>query len=149
MAESLKNLENEYISLFKGKVVKHIYKKVFYLTPEKDQANGTVTIAKLSNTDGLVDANSKGGETVKVQFDTKNALSNVFPLGDDTKNSAQTNKVFYRLPVSTNMKVIYDNKVLVEKRLNISQFGEIQIAPAKGSKMLFNPNTGQIITNLK
>lgn len=135
MLERLDNMEYEYLCLFKGKTVKRTYNKVFRITPESNQSNATVTLGKLA-----------GGETIKIQFDSKNTTPNVFPLGDDIKKSAQANKIFYRVPASTNVKVSSDNKILADKQLIISQFGEIQLVTIKGNKALFNPNTGELIS---
>lgn len=139
MANNLKELENEYLSLFKGKKVKNIYKKVVYVTPESNQLNGTLSIGKLNDE----------GENVKIQFDSKVSSQNLKSTSHDLKNSFQTNKVFYRIPYKTNMKVLYGNNIIAEKALIISQFGDIKAITVKNSKALFNPNTGQIISITK
>ena len=139
MANSLKALENEYISLFKGKIVKNTYKKVVYVTPENSQLNASLSIGKLTNK----------GEIVKIQFDSQLAEQSVSPTNDDIRNTAQTNKVFYRIPFTTNVKVFSGSTVIAEKALIISQFGDIRPISAKNSKILFNPNTGQIISITK
>lgn len=149
MAESLKNLENEYISLFKGKSSKCIYKKVVYITPEKSQANGSVTIAKFSTTDGILDANAKDGDAVKIQFDSKASLANLNPVDDGILNAGQSNKLISRVPINTNVKLLCNNEILADKRLNINQFGEFMIVPAKSNKVLFNPNSGQVVSIAK
>lgn len=148
MAENMKNLENEYVSLFKGKVVTTTYKKTVYYTPDANNANNSVTVAKLSGTDGLVDANGKG-DAVKLQFESINALQNVNPMIDKGKKTSFSNKLFYRMPAKSNVKVIYGNNVITEKQLTISQFGKIRSLAVKNNKVLFNPNTGQIITIIK
>ena len=139
MANNLKDLENEYISLFKGKIVKNTYKKVVYVTPESNQLNASLSIGKLTNK----------GEIVKIQFDSQIAEQSISPTNDDIRNTAQTNKVFYRIPFTTNVKVISGSTVIAEKALIISQFGDIRPISAKNSKILFNPNTGQIISITK
>lgn len=149
MAESLKDIENEYISLFKGKCSKCIYKKVVYITPEKSQANGSVTIAKFSTTDGILDANAKDGDAVKIQFDSKASLANLNPVDDGILNAGQSNKLISRVPINTNVKVLCNNELLADKRLNINQFGEFMIVPAKSNKVLFNPNSGQVVSITK
>lgn len=138
MADNMKSLENEYISLFKGKIVKNTYKKVVFVTPESNQANASVSVAKIPNIDG----------SLKVQFDSKNTLTNVNSLSDNAKNASQTNKIFYRIPAESNVKVMLGNKILAEKQLIISQFGEIRTVSAKNNKILFNPNTGQVTSIL-
>ena len=146
MAESLKSIENEYMSLFKGKSSKCVYKKVVYITPEKSQANGSVTIAKFSNTDGLLDANAKGGDAVKIQFDSKAALANLNSVDDGIINAVQTSKLISRVPVNSNVKILCNNEILADKRVIINQFGEFAIVPAKNNKVLFNPNSGQVVS---
>ena len=135
MANNLKALENEYISLFKGKIIKNTYKKVVYVTPESSQLNASVSIGKLTNK----------GESVKVQFDSQAAAQGINATSEDIRNSAQTNKLFYRIPFTSNVKIISGNTVIAEKALIISQFGDIRAMSVKNSKALFNPNTGQII----
>lgn len=145
MTENMKNLENEYISLFKGKSVKSTYKKVVFYVPEDNQVNASVTIAKMSNTDGFVDVAGKG-ETIKIQFENRNTLANINPMSDEAKNESQNNKIFYRIPANADVKVLLGNEVLAEKQMNISQFGMIKTISAKGNKILLNPKTGQVIS---
>jgi hypothetical protein len=135
MANNLKALENEYISLFKGKITKNTYKKVVFVTPESGQLNSSVSIGKLTNK----------SESVKVQFDSQASAQSINTTSEDIRNSAQTNKLFYRIPFTTNVKIISGNTVIAEKALIISQFGDIRAMSVKNSKALFNPNTGQII----
>lgn len=148
MAENMQNLENEYISLFKGKITTSTYKKTVYYTPEANNANNTVTVAKLSATEGLVDANGKG-DAIKMQFESINSLQNVNPMIDKGKKTSLNNKLYYRMPAKSNVKVVFSNNVIAEKQLTISQFGKVRLLSVKNNKVLFNPNTGQIITLIK
>ncbi|MBO2523236.1 MAG: hypothetical protein CW336_05170 [Bacteroidetes bacterium] len=132
MIDNVKSLENEYVSLFKGKTVKSTYKKVIYYVPEE-------------NTDGIVEVGGKG-EAIKIQFDSRNSLANINPMSDDANKTGQINKIFYRIPAVTDVKILVGNKVFAEKSLTISQFGIIKTMSAKNNKILFNPNTGQIIS---
>lgn len=135
MIDDIKSLENEYVSLFKGKIIKNTYKVCFYVTPEKNQANNSIWVGKLDS-----------GETLKIQFDTKNIAANISPMDNDVINSGQSNKIFYRIPSMTNAKVTLGNETIVSKTLIISQFGELRLMSTKNNKILFNPNTGQITT---
>lgn len=138
MIENVKDIENEYVSLFKGKIVKSTYKKVVYYAPEENQANASVSITKLLN-----------GEAIKIQFESRNSLANISQTGNDANKTSQINKIFYRIPAVSNVKILVGNKVLAEKSLTISQFGVIKTISAKNNKLLFNPNTGQIISITK
>ena len=135
MANSVKDIENEYVSLFKGKTMTTTYKKYFYFTPEKNHANATITCGKLDD-----------GEVVKMQFDTKNASANMSALNNEVLENAQTNKIFYRIPSPTNVTITLDKDVILNKNLIISQFGELRTVSTKNNKIMFNPNTGQIVT---
>ena len=135
MANSIKEVENEYVSLFKGKKITNTYKKCFYFTPEKNHANATITCGKLAN-----------GDVVKMQFDTKNASANVSALSSEVLDNGQNNKIFYRIPSQANVTITLDKDVLLNKNLIISQFGELRTVSTKNNKILFNPNTGQIVT---
>lgn len=137
MADNMKSLENEYISLFKGKIIKSTYKQTMYFTPDEKQANASVSITKIA------------GEQIKLQFESKNQLANINPVNDETKTTSQSNKLFYRMPVETTLKVLSGNNVIAEKQLVISQFGVLRVISVKNNKVLFNPNTGQITTILK
>ena len=135
MIDNLKSLENEYVSLFKGKVVKNTYKICFYVTPDKSQANSGVWVGKLDN-----------GETLKLQFDTKNTTTNLASLSDEVINSGHNNKVFYRMPAQTNCKIMLGSQTIASTSMIISQFGEMRLISTKNNKILFNPNTGQVVT---
>ena len=137
MADKLKELENEYISLFTGKTVKITYHKTVYLTPDAKQANATVSLDKIA------------GEQIKLQFESKNQLANVNSINDETIKTSQSNKLFYRMPAETNVKILSGSNVIADKLMTISQFGELRVISAKNNKVLFNPNTGQIISVLK
>ncbi len=145
MVENLSGIENEYLSLFKGKTIKHTYKKVVYYAPEDNQINASVSIAKLSKTDGIVDVGGKG-EAIKIQFESGNSLDNINPTSAENLKTAQVNKVFYRIPAVSDVKILIGNKIIAEKSMVISQFGCIKTISAKNNKVLFNPNTGQIIS---
>lgn len=145
MVENLKSLENEYISLFYGKTIKHTYKKVFYYTPENNQINSSVSIARLLKSDGIVDLGGKG-EDIKIQFESRNSLANIYPMSAEALQTSQINKVFYRIPVVSDVKILVGGKIIAEKPLTISQFGDIRTISVKSNKVLFNPNTGQIIS---
>ena len=138
MAENLQNIENECISLFKGKTTKVTYKKYFYIKPGNNEGNSNISLGKLDN-----------GETLKVQFETKNTTMGLNPMGDDVINTDQTNKLFYRVPAQTNVTITLGKNVITSKTLTISQFGEMRLIATKNNKILFNPNTGQIISIVK
>lgn len=146
MATKTKLIEDEYVSLFVGKKESHIYKKVFYVTPKASDKNGMISIAKISENEGVMDVSAKSGNAIKIQFSTSEPIvSNIANSGSDTEKTMFNNKLFYRIPALANAKIMCGNDVLAEYYLKISQFGETLTIPINGHGIVFNPNTGQVV----
>lgn len=146
MATKTKLIEDEYVSLFVGKKESHIYKKVFYITPKASDKNGMISIAKISENEGVMDVSAKSGNAIKIQFSTSEPIvSNIDHSGSDTEKTMFNNKLFYRIPALANAKIMCGNDVLAEYYLKISQFGETLTIPINGHAIVFNPNTGQVV----
>lgn len=146
MATKTKLIEDEYVSLFVGKKETHIYKKVFYVTPKASDKNGMISIAKISENEGVMDVSAKSGNAIKIQFSTSEPIvSNIDHSGSDTEKTMFNNKLFYRIPALANAKIMCGNDVLAEYYLKISQFGETLTIPINGHAIVFNPNTGQVV----
>lgn len=146
MATKTKLIEDEYVSLFVGKKETHIYKKVFYVTPKASDKNGMISIAKISENEGVMDVSAKSGNAIKIQFSTSEPIvSNIANSGSDTEKTMFNNKLFYRIPALANAKIMCGNDVLAEYYLKISQFGETLTIPINGHGIVFNPNTGQVV----
>lgn len=146
MATKTKLIEDEYVSLFVGKKETHIYKKVFYITPKASDKNGIISVAKISENEGVMDVSAKSGSAIKIQFSTSEPIaSNITNTGSDTEKTIFNNKLFYRIPAFANAKITCGNDILAEYYLKISQFGETLTIPINGYGIVFNPNTGQVV----
>lgn len=144
MYDELDAMEKEYTSLFVGKRIGKQVVKTVYVTPSKEVA--TQTVAKFSEEDGLSAGTSGVGNPITVQTLSMNATSNISTLSQSALESmSHENKVFYRIPETANVKVMYDNQVLVEKREVVNQLGVLLLAPVSNMGLLFDPNTGQIV----
>ncbi len=139
MDQQLQSLEEEYLSLFLGKEVKQLYVKTLYYIP--DPANPErVTIAGFSETIGLTDATSKA-TAIELEFTTSDIGKNT-----EKPNSRLNNSLYYRLPASTGVKLIYAGKTFVNERVNISQFGSVGVAPVNKTRLQFDAESGMITT---
>ncbi len=146
MAIKTKLIEDEYVSLFVGKKETHIYKKVFYITPKASDKNDMISIAKISENEGVMDVSAKNGNAIKIQFSTSETIvSNIAHSDSDMEKTMFNNKLFYRIPALTNAKILCGNDILAEYSLRISQFGETLTIPTNGHIIVFNPNTGQVV----
>ena len=145
MVERIKELENEYLSMFLGKTISQTYTQTFYITPE--DVKNVITIAKFSDTEGF---NSKVGDQVKINFTDLSASSHVNKLSkDDIENVTYNNKLFYRNSANVTMHISLGDKKLSENRLIISQFGNVSLIPINKMKLTFDTNSGQILSIIK
>lgn len=145
MVEELKSLEKELLSMFLGTTNKHTYTKTFYVIPE--EGKNSIVLSKFSVTEGI---NAKSGDNIKINFTNSSIGNNVNKLTkDDIENSTYTNKLFYRNPANVTMQIMIGENIISENRLTVSQLGNILLAPINKMKLIFDTNTGQILSIIK
>lgn len=145
MVEQIKELENEYLSMFLGKTSSEIFTQTFYIIPEEGKTS--FIISKFSESEGF---NNRTGESVKINFVDISSNSNINKLSkDDIETVTYTNKIFYRNPANATMQVLYGEKKISENRLKISQLGSVCLIPINKMKLTFDTNTGQILSIIK
>lgn len=134
MDSRLQKLENDYLDLFVGKVVKKLVEKQFYIIPESGKT--TMTVCKYSNAKGFSEAASE----IKLELT---------PISQNKKSNTAVNNVanhiVYRIPEYTQLQVVFNNNTYCEKYYPISQLGSYELAPLNGTKLIFNPMNGQLI----
>lgn len=142
MIEELKTLENEYLSMFLGKSQINVTTKTFYIIPE--EGKNTVLIGKFSDIEGF---NSKGGELVKINFVESSSSSVINKLSkDEIENVTYSNKIFYRNPADVTMEISLGEQIISKNRIKISQLGNIMMIPINKMKLVFDTNTGQLLS---
>lgn len=142
MVEKIKELENEYLKMFLGETSTQTFTQSFYITPE--DAKNILTIGKFSDTEGF---NAKIGESIKINFTDLSASSHINKLSkDEIENVTYTNKLFYRNSANVTMQVLLGEKKLSESRLGISQFGNVSLIPMNKMKLIFDTNSGQVMS---
>lgn len=142
MIEELKTLENEYLSMFLGKSQTNVTTKTFYIIPE--EGKNTVLIGKFSDIEGF---NSKGGELVKINFVESSSSSVINKLSkDEIENVTYSNKIFYRNPADVTMEISLGEQIISKNRIKISQLGNIMMIPINKMKLVFDTNTGQLLS---
>lgn len=142
MTEELKTLENEYLSMFLGKSQINVTTKTFYIIPE--EGKNTVSIGKFSDIEGF---NSKGGELIKINFVESSSSSIMNKLSkDEIENVTYSNKIFYRNPAVVTMQVSLGEDVIYENRVKISQLGNVVLIPMNKMRLVFDTNTGQLLS---
>jgi hypothetical protein len=144
MYKRLDDMEKEYTSLLLGKRVTKKVVRTVYVIPNKDEK--TQYVAKFSETDGLTVGMDGAGSVVTVQtlsLGTTAAIN--APSQSAIELMSYENKVFYRLPEMANVKVTVGNDTLIEERVAVNQLGQLLMAPVTNTKLVFDPETGQVI----
>ena len=144
MYKKLDAMEKEYTSLLLGKRVTKKVVKTVYVIPNKDVP--TQTVAKFSETDGLTVGTSGSGSMITVQTLSLNTTAAInAPSQSAVESMNYENKVFYRVPEMANVKVSCEGEVLLEERVTVNQLGELLMAPVTNTKLVFDPETGQVV----
>lgn len=144
MYSDLDEMENEYLSLFMGKRVVTPIVQTVYVTLTKDVPSQTV--GSFTKEEGF-STNTTGGNAITVRAISLQTTGTINALSTSAVESlSHENKLFYRIPETANVKVLIDDQVILESRQTLAQFGVFMLAPLDRTKMLLDPNTGQIIS---
>lgn len=144
MYQKLEEMEQEYLSLLVGKRVTKKVVRTIYVVPNKETP--TQTIAKFSEVEGLTEGTSGTGTMITVQTLSLNTTAAInAPSQSAVESMSYENKVFYRVPETANVRVMIDGRTILEDRLVVNQLGALLTAPVNGSRLEFDPETGQII----
>lgn len=145
MAEQLRNIEKEYLSEFLGKKSTSTFIKTFYILPEA--GNNSILLGKFSENEGF---DSKSGESLKVNFQVLSSNSNMNRLSvDAVEKTSYYNKLFYRNPAQVSVQITHGNNLLLDNKLVISQLGNVLLVPMNKMKIIFDTNTGQVLSVVK
>jgi len=144
MCQQLDAMEQEYMSLLVGRRVTKKVVRTIYVVPNRETP--TQTIAKFSELEGLTEGTSGTGSMITVQTLSLNTTAAInAPSQSAVESMSYENKVFYRVPETANVRVMIDGRTIMEDRLVVNQLGALLTAPVNGSRLEFDPETGQII----
>lgn len=145
MIEELKKLEKEYLEMFLGTKDTHEFIKTIYVIPEEGKS--TLFLGKFSEIEGF---NTKIGDNIKINFKDSSMGNNTNKLSkDDIENTSFINKLFYRTPANVTMQIMLADNLIFENRLKINQLGNLVLVPMNKMKLIFDTNTGQILSVIK
>ena len=144
MCQKMDEMEQEYMSLFLGKRVSKMVVKTVYVIPNKEVK--TQTVAMFSEPEGLTLGTAASGDPISVQTLSLNTTAAInAPSQSAVESMSYENKVFYRVPETANVRVMYGNEMLLEERLTVNQLGVLLMAPVSNAKLVFDTETGQIV----
>ncbi len=144
----LKRIEKQYLSLFEGRTTYQNEKFSFDFIPTSSSERGEV-VFRFSEENGVLSASNLSGKPVNVQVDVNESLSGKYgSLAESENPSAGESGVYYRLPVISNVKIVFDTNTIASARIPLAQFGKTAPVPEgllTGEYAIeFHPETGAI-----
>ncbi|MCF6365707.1 MAG: DUF4831 family protein [Bacteroidales bacterium] len=137
MLIELSNLEKQYMSLFTGQEVK--IKKNYNLSiiPEKSKTDSLLFLFSFSKNTGISFNNSqisKNNIYLKLNKNDKLKFTKEYTDLNNKKNKNAPKGLkglIYIIPADISSEVIYNNTVILEKLIKISQLGTLNLIPSK------------------
>lgn len=121
--EELNRLEEEYLSLFIGKVNTDTLKRTFLFTPAFNQELEREELCRFSEDNGFLEARSASGRPVVLDIrnmDFTRHLKQVqLPLGGPGHEGI----LLYRIPEKAAIKILYGSSTALEAEMKIYQYG--------------------------
>ncbi|MBN3036107.1 MAG: DUF4831 family protein [Bacteroidales bacterium] len=150
MDQSLRELEEEYLSLFTGVTRYEMLKYTFYLDPPLFSPEGMELPAfTFSERTGVSDAGSPTGRKITLGMrviDRQDKAAVALGTRDGTGKSEQG--FFYRLPAQTAITLSISDRQLVNGIYPVAQYGNVTFLPPDVTVVWFDPETGEITTIL-
>jgi len=145
MLEGLNKTENQLTSLFVGNTKVETQTQIVRIVPEAAIQNKV--LFRISSLRGLVDVNDLGGAPYYINFFT----NEIKTQPRDPKVKPENPAIFTILPADTKIQITDGVKVLLEKELQIPQFGVVipvseKIFNIRNLKISIDSETGRIFS---
>ncbi len=122
--KELIQLENEYLALFVGKVIRKEEKKIFEIVPDVGTEGNRIVLFRFSAENGVLPENDLTGRPIHIKIEGLND-SGKFSKLENQNETVRSSDLVYRVPNPCNIEVIDGENLLTKKRLLISQLGTI------------------------
>ena len=129
-------MEEEYLCLFTGAVVKSNLTYSFTFLPTAENSGSSVPIFNFSESNGIAESNGGGGQAMILV----ESHGNTSVLASGEANSG--GGLVYRIPEEAEVKLIYNSNTLAKIHAAVSQFGRVASLPADVSNVEFDGETG-------
>ncbi|MEG0891672.1 MAG: DUF4831 family protein [Bacteroidales bacterium] len=123
----ISKLEQEYLSLFIGKSIVDEQTSVFDVIPTASNAKQMYIAFRFSDNQGLLSANNVAGRPIVLELVAVG--EKIAPTPFSEAQASSKGKVIYRKPVTVLAKLIDGQKVIMESRVPVYQFGKILTFP--------------------
>ena len=140
MNAELKQMEDDYLELFAGKVLVSDEHYVFYYTPTTSQANIIDPVFKFSKEKGMTNLTVSGGEKVSIAIKS-NGLAEKLA---DADVDSPVNGIVYRFPETAEVWIKYGSQEFSKQLLQIPQLGRLQVVNPGQNVFELHPSSGGI-----
>ncbi len=128
-------LEQEYLTLFTGKVVEARHDFFFEYTPGRevtDNGSEYETLFRFSDSKGVLPAADVSGRPIIVELVKEMKTSQLDKISQVTTSKAHSGPgtLFYRIPDVASVRLTDENRTISSKRVLIGQYGKIVSLPA-------------------
>jgi hypothetical protein len=155
MIQEIDKTLERYESLFKGKVVQETFSYKFDFVPEEPRKRTQSILFRFSEQNGIVDNSDISGMPVIVEIESYENLKQLEQFKKRQfylENAANKNEIekglYYRIPEMAVVRLIKNDRILQEDKIQVAQFGSIQSLPLKyltgDYAISFYPDLGSI-----
>jgi len=138
MIEKIDLIQNQYISMFKGKVKKESFIYSFDYIPDEPRKITQSILFRFSHDNGIVENTDMSGMPMIIEIESYENLKNytIFTknqtyLKRTAKVKEEANGLYYRIPEMGIVRLLANEDILMQEKVQISQFGSIHSLPVK------------------
>jgi len=145
MDSQIMELEEAYLSLFKGVVVEDELSFSFINIPDRAAEGISVILFRFSADDGVINALDASGDPVTISSEKIGLFSQSENYNIFEQSTSIEQGFYYRIPANVKMTVSMNNQVLNHKILPVNQLGASSLIPVMDNIHLqFWPESGLI-----
>jgi hypothetical protein len=138
MITGIDNIQEKYLSMFRGKIVKDSFSFTFDFVPDEPRKRTQSILFRFSEQNGIVDNSEISGMPIIIEIESYETLKQLeqfkkrqFYLEKVTLKNELEKGFYYRIPEMGVVRLIQDEKVLKQEQIQIAQYGSIQHLPFK------------------
>lgn len=120
----INRLEDEYLSLFFGKINKGSQKMTFDIVPKADNEKQIYIAFRISENSGLLPVNNLSGRPVVLELIKEDSSSRI-----NMDTTPGRGKVIYRKPAVMNVRLMDGQNLLIQSRVPVYQLGTLLSFP--------------------
>lgn len=145
MDKELKQMEQEYLSLFTGITISKVLHYTFSVVPNPSSESSLIPVFVFSDRSGIKDVDASGGEKVYLKVNSFGATDQIQnTISSLTDPGKSENGFYYRIPEVVTLSLELSNDIKIDEQFYLSQYGKVSVLPSSISTVQFHENTGGI-----